>query len=318
MPKFFAKKYDEFVVRNVKGVLTQAGDGVEAGLQDPYAPAFFNKSVSHIVNEMWDQIQDELEESICSGITYGDKKDQMFHEFSLIGWPDTPPPMWPPSFKWVRAKLLYALLPADSTLFKRLRDPVGFLVFALNIWNPFQISVWLFVFLFVLIDKHDEYQLVNFILTFKGFQALSALFAAQGASMQLFMCALEVGDAPEPEMLKSTASFGRAASYAAPLDKCATGAPGTDADFYYLCMVEPVRLLVVWLAFTLLASGYAKGGKEEILALEQVRLDAADGQLDGVVAHTQLRRDEKDRDTGVKGSELAYFTDAQLDAALAR
>ena len=317
MPKFLSKKYDEFVERNVKDVLTQTGDGVEAGLQDPYAPEIFNRGVSHIFNEVWDEIQDELEESICAGITYGDKKDQMFREFSLIGWPDTPPPAWPPSFKWVRAKLLYALLPADSTLFKKLRDPVGLAVFVLNLWNPFQISVWLFVLLFVLIDKRDEFQLVNFILMFKGFQAVSALLAAHSASMQLFSCALEVGGAPQPEMLRS-ASFGRAAEYSAPLDKCATGAPGTDADFYYLCMVEPVRLIVVWLAFALLACGYAKGGKEEILALEQVRLDAADGTLDGIVDHAQLRRDEKDRDRGVKGSDLECFTDKQLDEALAK
>ena len=52
---------------------------------------------------------------------------------------------------------------------------------------------------------------------------------------------------------------------------CQVGAPGTDADFYYLCLAEPVRLLVVWLAFGLLACGCAKGGKEEILALEQAR-----------------------------------------------
>jgi len=315
--KLLSRKYDEFVERNVKDVLTQAGDGVEASLQDPYAPEIFNRGVSHVFNEVWDEIQDELEESICEGITYGDKHDQRFREFSLIGWPDTPPPAWPPSFKWVRAKLLYALLPADSTLFKKLRDPVGLAVFVLNLWNPFQVSIWLFVLFFVLIDKRDEFQLVNFILTFKGSQAVSALIAAHGASMQLFSCALEVGGPPQPALLKN-ASLGRSAEFAAPLDKCATGAPGTDADFYYLCMVEPVRLLVVWLAFALLGCGYAKGGKEEILALEQVRLDAADGTLDGVVDHAQLRRDEKDRNKGVKGSQLAYFTDRQLDEALAR
>ena len=158
MPNILSKKYDEFVERNVREVLTSAGNSVEAGLQDPYAPAVYNRVMSGIFNEVWDEVQDELEESICSSITYGDKNDQMLRKFSLIGWPDTPPPAWPPSFQWLRAKLLYALLPADSTLFKKLRDPVGAAVFVLNCWNPYQISVWIFVLLFLLIDKRDEYQ----------------------------------------------------------------------------------------------------------------------------------------------------------------
>ena len=32
----------------------------------------------------------------------------------------------------------------------------------------YAINVWVFVLLFVLIDKRDEFQLVNFILKFKG------------------------------------------------------------------------------------------------------------------------------------------------------
>ena len=89
---------------------------------------------------------------------YGDQTEQMYKQFKLAGWPSSAPQFWPLSFKWLRAKLLYALLPADSTLFKQLRDPVGLSVFLLHLWNPYQASVLLFVLLFFLIDKRDEYQ----------------------------------------------------------------------------------------------------------------------------------------------------------------
>lgn len=37
--------------------------------------------------------------------------------------------------------------------------------------------------------------------------------------------------------------------------------------FFYAALMEPVRILLVWVAFGLLWFGYAHGGKEEILAL---------------------------------------------------
>lgn len=51
--------------------------------------------------------------------------------------------------------------------------------------QAYAINVWLFIVLFFLIDKQDEYQLVNFILKFKGFQAVSALITATLAASKM-------------------------------------------------------------------------------------------------------------------------------------
>ena len=190
MPLSFVKrklrqKVDSVAEDKVEDVLHKAGTSVRLMTQDPYAPRFFNRWMAFIHYQVWEEIQDELEESILASITYGDKQEQDHKKFRLAGWPSTPPDFVRGPYKWFRAKLLYALLPADSTLFKTLRDPVGLTVFILNLWNPYQVSVWLSIVLFVLIDKRDEYQLVNFILTFKGFQAVSALIGAYGASLAL-------------------------------------------------------------------------------------------------------------------------------------
>jgi len=48
---------------------------------------------------------------------------------------------------------------------------------------------------------------------------------------------------------------------------CPVEAPGNYHMFVYAAVMEPVRIVLVWVAFSLLWFGYAHGGKEEILAL---------------------------------------------------
>ena len=47
--------------------------------------------------------------------------------------------------------------------------------------------------------------------------------------------------------------------------------------------MEPLRIFLVYLAAFWLFRGYAYGGDAEIYALHEVRLDVADGSLDGTV-----------------------------------
>ncbi|KAL3921968.1 MAG: hypothetical protein SGPRY_004721 [Prymnesium sp.] len=113
-------------------------------------------------------------------LMFGDEEDRLFRKFRLKGWPNKGPRIWPRGKRcprplyWLRARVLYTVLPADGTTWSVLRQPTGFIAYAAN--------VWLFVILFFLIDKRDEFQLVNFILKFKGFQAVSALISAASAS----------------------------------------------------------------------------------------------------------------------------------------
>ena len=121
----------------------------------------------------------ELREKIVATLASGTQEDRYFREFRLKGWPKYHPRFWPKGacfpnpFNWLRARVLYALVPADASMWKVLRHPVGVIVFCCGMTSAYAISVWLFVLLFVLIDKRDEFQLVNFILKFKGFQAHS-------------------------------------------------------------------------------------------------------------------------------------------------
>ena len=92
-------------------------------------------------------------------------------------------------------------------------------------------------------------------------------------------------------------------------DRCIHSSPGHDPNFMYLCGMEPIRIGFVYIAFLMLVCGYAFGGKEEVLALEHVRIDAADGSLDG---HTHTKKLKKNvhlrADQGVDDDEYLEAT----------
>jgi hypothetical protein len=67
-------------------------------------------------------------------------------------------------------------------------------------------------------------------------------------------------------------------------ESCSVGAE--DTLMRYILMAEPLRMAAVWTSFGLLSCGYARGGKDELHALEAVRLDAADGKIDGIIDET--------------------------------
>jgi hypothetical protein len=302
-------RWDAQAKRRLEDWLSSTGEAVGLNLEDPYAPSWWNRMVEGLWEEIWEELSEELKEMILYNVSFGSEADQTFEKYRLKGWPKNPPPFFPSSLstllqpvEWFRAKLLYAMVPADSTLFKGLRDPIGCALFILNILSPYGASVWLFVLLFFLIDKSDEYQLVYFIKRFKAFQAVGALIGAAIASSQLYRCALgpdmnveeswraaiaaykanKGANTTEMAQAVASASFVGASPDFSP---CSEVSPGSnDPSFKYLCYAEPVRIVIVWVAFGILWSGHAWGGKKEIQALEMVRTDLADGALDGVAS----------------------------------
>ncbi len=80
--------------------------------------------------------------------------------------------MFPHLYTWVRAKFLYAIMPADASKWKVLRDPVAVFFYVMTVFPLYAINIWSFVLLFLFIDKRDEWQLVGFILKFKMTQAI--------------------------------------------------------------------------------------------------------------------------------------------------
>jgi len=293
----FRSYWDSTLGKQVERVLDKSGQYLLDSIKDPYAPKSVDQFMDLMHSTLWDDLGDELKESIMSSLAYGDRQAELCREFRLKGWPTHSPRFWPRGSccpnpgNWLRAKALYALLPADATTWRTLRSPFGFFVFCVGCTSYYGASVWLFVLLFFLIDKRDEYQLVNYVLKFKGFQAISALISAAFAASSLYGCAV-----------------------VEEVSTCHVVGPGLGSGGSWIALaLEPVKVLLVWTACLLLWCGYAYGGKKEILALEMVRQDAADGSLDG-------RRDIKslrDQDCDLSRDELEVdIDDDDIDDAV--
>ena len=173
----------------------------------------------------------------------------------------------------LRAKLLYALYPADGNFFSTVNgDPLCLFLYALRLVPLYGISILVFLLTFFLIDRTDEFQLVNYILKFKAFQFITYGLCA-GIALGLAAAQCVLGE------------YGGAASL------CFTDAlPGQSFAYHLTIALEPLRIALVYAAFLLLYLGQAYGGRPEILALEDRRLDAADNTIDGKVDRDILRR----------------------------
>ena len=247
---------DRFLEQQLDRILGKIGQTLVDDLTDPHMPRVVNQLVQKTLHNAWPTVQQELRNAVLEGYALGDKQSRLFREMRLKHWA-VAPPSWKRPFARLRALTLYALQPADATIWKVAQDPFALFVLALSVTPTLAVNVWVFVALFFLIDKRDEFQLVNYILKFKASQFVSGgLFSTSYASIKMYSCAM--------------------------MDSCDKGAaPGTHATFPWEIAMEPVRLLFVWWAFGLLWCGHASGGLEEVMALEEVRIDAADGTLDG-------------------------------------
>eukprot|EP00941_MAST-03F_sp_MAST-3F-sp1_P003019 g3019.t1 len=78
-------------------------------------------------------------------------------------------------FRWIRSFILYHYLPFNKGIYQKLQSPTYLLlllVFCFPLYNVSQIA-WIIIFL--LIDKHDEFQLCDFVMNFKTSQFFVAL-----------------------------------------------------------------------------------------------------------------------------------------------
>ena len=66
----------------------------------------------------------------------------------------------------LRARYLYALLPADKSIWWQLARPLPIAIFV-SLVAPFGISTFAWLVFFLAIDRTDEYQLINFAILFK-------------------------------------------------------------------------------------------------------------------------------------------------------
>lgn len=92
----------------------------------------------------------------------------------------------------IRASVLYHYLPYDRSIFGQLKDPMFWALTVISLVPMYGIRVTFFAFVLVLLISEpppDEYQLVNYILGFKGSQFIAnGMIQSLVAAIRYYMC----------------------------------------------------------------------------------------------------------------------------------
>jgi hypothetical protein len=152
----------------LKSILISVGESTKEGLRaDPDMPKAVKDAISSAHEIVWKEMETTILEK--SGASTNPLMDR--YRQSLVRYRAKPLTCCDGPILCMRSKLLYALMPSDGTLWSTLRDPFCCIVRVLMLLPV--ISIVVFVLLFLVIEKRDEFQLVHFITMAKGFACIA-------------------------------------------------------------------------------------------------------------------------------------------------
>lgn len=200
---------------------------IKDGLDDPEMPGCVKRGKDRLVDGVWPDVREELVWELA--VMIDKKKEDPADERKGVDC--------------VRAFFRYHLFPYNKTFWGKLRDPtfVFFRLVSLVPINGVCQAIFLFVFLFI--DKSDEYQLIAYILTFKGTQFLSHGFIRMIIGFLQYVGCVTV---PATENAHS----------------CEENGPGAVGNFPVTFLLFFIQILLVWVAFFLLPCSEEKGRSE--------------------------------------------------------
>lgn len=199
---------------------------IKSSLEDEDMPRCVSRGKDRLVDATWPNVREEV---LWELAVYLDGEPPSQEEGEAAG------------VDCFRAFFRYHLFPFDKSLWGSFRDPVWIIFTLVSLVPVHGISPLSFLFIFFIIDKSDTFQLVQFILSFKGMQ-----FITQGVIRSI------------------TGYFSFVACVTAPGNasghKCASSGPGVYGKlgiagiigYFFTCFL-------VWLAFALLRCSTEKG-----------------------------------------------------------
>jgi len=161
---------------------------------------------------------------------------------------------------WCRAKFLYHLQPFDRSIFGQARDPVFWALTCISLIPYYGIRIIFFTIVLVCNlggCPPDEYQLVQYILAFKGTQFLSSgLAMAVVAAVKYWLCVHPGGR-----------------------HTCDSDGPGANQDLLMGSVDFLGSCILVWVAFLVLPCSQRSAGNREIVESGKVVTDMEDGAM---------------------------------------
>jgi len=208
---------------------------VELLADDEDMPACARVRMRSTTEWLWGEVEREVMSAVLLENTFAARRARALELEQLEAAPMGPDPWLPLR---LRAAILYTLYPYDKSIWGQLRMPLFYVLLLLQLCPLYGVQPLFFLALFLLRDKGDEFQLVSYILEFKGLQ-----FVTLGA-----MCGLLGGAQAQYCMVQGTcAKMGLG------------GAPGMHRTFWIEQVLFVLNILLVWAAFLLLPLSHQKG-----------------------------------------------------------
>eukprot|EP00931_Biecheleriopsis_adriatica_P062557 TRINITY_DN37726_c0_g1_i1.p1 TRINITY_DN37726_c0_g1~~TRINITY_DN37726_c0_g1_i1.p1 ORF type:complete len:488 (-),score=101.15 TRINITY_DN37726_c0_g1_i1:55-1518(-) len=193
-------------------------------LEDPQAPRCVNRGKDRAIDSFWPDIREEI----------------LWEVAVLLDAEPVVEETLPEGVDCFRAFWRYHLMAYDRSFWGNLRDPVFVIFNLLTVVPVYGVNPACYLFIFLIMDKTEEYQLISFILSFKGTQFISMglLRAVTGYTMYM-ICVT----APAHESEHS----------------CEDSGPGARGMMLAAGIGFLLQVALVWIAFALLRCAKEKG-----------------------------------------------------------
>lgn len=123
---------------------------LQALTKDKWMPQPVHQSITNMFRSVWPEVEavlfDLLYETMDSSQPKKDKKDKK------RPWPAAPPSKREQPLRWFRARVVYAIFPADATFWHKVRQPDLLLFLVLLVVPYFGIATLMWLILLVFID----------------------------------------------------------------------------------------------------------------------------------------------------------------------
>lgn len=163
--------------------LPRVNDSVRGQLIDPDMPAAVRHGVGALVDAVVLEIRDVLQETLGDKLLRKAPDERLACSAPPICGGESRGPCG--ALRALRARILYALFPADRSIWARMKSWAWWGCFLLSVFPVLGVRVAWWALLFALADKRDEYTLCSFIISFKG-----SLFIGSGLLQALYASAL--------------------------------------------------------------------------------------------------------------------------------
>jgi hypothetical protein len=170
----FERGVDAAYMSSIRSALGVLGKVTKRALVDEDMPTPLQKGLTSFYASVWNQYASGVEDEIfeTQSLERAQHRRSLAFEWAEWRWLWPSNRNWPEPYLWLRSRVLYQIMPADASFWQVVRTPTFFAVALAQMVPFYGIGIYVFVVLFVMINKTDEFQLVSFITRYKAIQFL--------------------------------------------------------------------------------------------------------------------------------------------------